>query len=231
MAAYRAIVFDLDGTLTPVRSVWRHLHEALGLWEGAAMAHQRAFEAGEIGYREWCALDAAHWRGRRVAELAGIADAIPYRAGARESVAALRARGALVALVTTGLDLLADRVRDDLRLDYAICNGLESEAGVLTGRVQINVEHDGKDEALERFCGLFRLSPDQVVAVGDSEGDIPMFRMAGFSVAVSPATRKAADAASVVVPGESLAGLLAILPAVGAAEGRGPRNETWRSPG
>ncbi|HET6279134.1 MAG TPA: HAD family phosphatase [Candidatus Polarisedimenticolia bacterium] len=213
MAAYRAVVFDVDGTLTPVRSVWKHLHEALGLWDGAAMGHQRAFEAGEIGYREWCALDAAHWTGRRVSELKEIADMIPYRDGARESVAALRAGGTLVGIVTTGLNLLAERVRDDLRLDHAICNRLESRAGILTGQVEINVEHDRKNEALERFCRRFNLSPDQVVAIGDSEGDIPMFRMAGFSVAVCPSSRRTADAASVVLQDESLAGLLALLPA------------------
>jgi len=222
MAAFRAVVFDVDGTLTPVRSVWKHLHEALGLWDGAAMAHQQAFNAGEIGYSEWCALDAAHWRGRRVSELRGIADTIPYRDGARESVAALRAGGALVGVVTTGLNLLAERVRDDLRLDHAICNHLESRAGILTGQVTINVEHDKKHEALERFCRRFELSPDQVVAIGDSDGDIPMFKIAGFSVAVCPSSQRTADAASVVLRDESLASLLSLLPAAGPESGRMP---------
>ena len=60
---YRAVLFDLDGTLTPVRSVWRHLHETLGEWESTARKHQDAFEAGAISYEEFCAMDAAHWKG------------------------------------------------------------------------------------------------------------------------------------------------------------------------
>jgi len=212
-AAYRAVIFDLDGTLTPVRSVWKHLHEALGLWEGEALRHQESFEAGEIRYHEWCSLDAALWKGMQVSELRSIADSIPYRDGVRASIAALRSAGILVGVVSTGLNLLADRVRDDLGLAYTICNLLESKAGVLTGKVKINVEHNRKDAALDLFSSRFGVMPAQVIAVGDSDGDISMFRKVGFSIAVRPASRQTADAASVVHHGESLAGLLDLLPA------------------
>ena len=66
---YRAVLFDLDGTLTPVPSVWRHLHEGLGLWESAARRHQEDFERGAISYETFCALDAAHWKGMAEADL------------------------------------------------------------------------------------------------------------------------------------------------------------------
>jgi phosphoserine phosphatase len=225
MAAYRAVIFDLDGTLTPVRSVWRHLHEALGLWDGEALRHQQAFEAGELRYEEWCALDAAHWRGMRESELRSIADSIPYRDGVRQSAAALRATGTLVGVVSTGLNLLAERVRDDLGLAYTICNRLESKAGILTGRVKINVEHDRKDEALDLFCSRFGVPPAQVIAIGDSDGDIPMFRKAGFAVAVRPSSQRTAEAASVVVHDESLAGLIKVLPATAGDGGMGDRGK------
>jgi phosphoserine phosphatase len=208
----RAVIFDLDGTLTPVRSVWKHIHQALGLWDGEAQRHQRAFQSGAIGYEEWCSLDAAHWKGMRESDLRAIADGIPYRAGARDCVRALRAAGALVGVVSTGLSLLAERARDDLRLAYVASNRLEAVDGILTGRVEVNVEHDGKDEAVDRFCARFGVTPDRLVAVGDSEGDIPMFRRAGFSVAVRPASRRTAEAASAVLKDESLAGLPALLP-------------------
>lgn len=220
MAAYRAIIFDLDGTLTPVRSVWKHLHEALGLWDGEARRHQKAFEAGEIGYEEWCALDAAHWKGLRESDLRAIADGIPYREGVHECVGALRTAGALVGVISTGLNLLAERVRDDLGLAYTICNRLESVDGILTGTVKVNVAHDRKDEAFDLFCSQFGVPPARVIAIGDSDGDIPMFRRAGFAVAVHPVTRRTAEAASVVLEDESLAGLLDLLPQVGG--GRGP---------
>ena len=59
---YRALLFDLDGTLTPVRSVWQHLHERLGLWDAHAVRHQEAFLRGRLTYEEFCRRDAAQVR-------------------------------------------------------------------------------------------------------------------------------------------------------------------------
>jgi phosphoserine phosphatase len=209
---YRAVIFDVDGTLTPVRSVWQHIHESLGLWEREARKHQDAFERGEIGYEEFCARDAAHWRGMTEAELRAITDRIPYRPGARECVAAIRDAGLLVGVVSTGLTLLVERVHRDLDLAYAIGNRLLARHGRLTGEVKVNVEHDRKGEAVDLFCGQFGVDYREVVTVGDGEGDISMFEHSGISIAFNPGTKRTARAATLVHEGESLLGLLPLLP-------------------
>ena len=107
MPEYRAVLFDLDGTLTPVRSVWQHLHETLGSWETRAWRHQERFESGEIGYQKLCDLDAAHWKGMAESDLKAITDRIPYRPGARECVSQLLCAGFAVGVISTGLTLLA----------------------------------------------------------------------------------------------------------------------------
>lgn len=209
---YRAVLFDLDGTLTPVRSVWRHLHESLGEWDGEAERHQQAYLAGAITYEEFCARDAAHWKGRRLAELRAIADCIPYRARARDAVEALRASGALPGVVSTGLTLLSDRAHAELELAFSIANRLVAKRGVLTGEVQVNVEHRRKGEAVDLFCRQFGVAPEDVISVGDSEGDISMFERTGYSVAFNPTGRRTARAATCVHEGESLLDLVARLP-------------------
>jgi len=50
------------------------------------------------------------------------------------------------------------------------------------------------------------------MTVGDSEGDISMFEHSGFSVAAKPLRKTTARAATVTHRGESLLGLLDILP-------------------
>jgi phosphoserine phosphatase len=193
---YRALLFDLDGTLTPVRSVWQHLHETLGLWEREARRHQQAFEEGSIDYAEFCARDAAHWKGLKEADLRAITDRIPYRAGAREAIAAACAAGAVVGVVSTGLTLLADRARAELGLEYCAANRLLARDGVLTGGVEIEVTHARKGDAVDHFCARFGIAPAEVVSFGDTDGDISMFERTGLSVAVFPASRRAAQAAS-----------------------------------
>jgi phosphoserine phosphatase len=213
MRSYRAVLFDLDGTLTPVPSVWQHIHERLGLWEREALRHQAAFERGDIDYAEFCARDAAHWKGMVESDLRAVTDAIPYRPGARECVGALQKRGLLVGVVSTGLTLLAERAIHDLGLAYAIANRLVARGGVLTGEVKINVEHGRKGEAVDLFCGQFGVDYRDVIAVGDSEGDISMFEHSGFSVAFNPRTERTARSATITHRGESLLDLVDLLPA------------------
>ncbi len=212
MSGFRAVMFDLDGTLTPVRSVWRHLHEHLGLWETGASRHRDAFERGEIDYDTLCALDAARWKGMAEADLRAITDRIPYRPGARECVEFLGRSGLRVGVISTGLTLLAERVHRDLDLAYTIANRLVAKKGRLTGEVKVNVQHRRKDEAVDLFCNQFGVPPAQVIAVGDSDGDISMFERCGFSVAFRPESRRTAEAATVVHAGESMLDLLTLLP-------------------
>ncbi len=209
---YRAVLFDLDGTLTPVTSVWQHIHERLGLWEEEAHRHQRAFERGEIGYEEFCARDAAHWKGMAESDLRAITDRIPYRPGVRECVDLLKQTGLVVGVISTGLTLLIERVNRDLDLAYAIANRLVSRRGVLTGEVKVNVEHGRKGEAVDLFCGQFGVDYREVITVGDSEGDISMFEHSGFSIAFNPASEATARAARAVGRGESLLSIVDLLP-------------------
>jgi len=209
---YRAVLFDLDGTLTPVTSVWQHIHERLGLWEGEAARHQEAFERGDISYEEFCARDAAHWKGMAESDLRAITDAIPYRPGVSECVSVLKRHGMVLGIVSTGLTLLIERVMNELDLEYAIANRLVARAGVLTGEVKVNVTHGQKGEAVDLFCGQFGVDYHEVITVGDSDGDISMFEHSGFSVAFNPASEATARAATAVARGESLLSIVNLLP-------------------
>ncbi|HUD72335.1 MAG TPA: HAD-IB family phosphatase [Dongiaceae bacterium] len=209
---YRALLFDLDGTLTPVRSVWQHLHERLGLWDAHAVRHQEAFLRGRLTYEEFCRRDAAHWKGMPVARLRAFTDRIPYRRGARAAIAAARGRGAVVGVISTGLTLLADRAHRELGLDWSVANHLAVRGGRFSGAVAIRVRHGAKDAAVDRFCRRFRLDPAEVISIGDSDGDISMFARTGLSVAFQPATRRTARAASWVDRGASLLDLVRRLP-------------------
>jgi len=213
---YRALLFDLDGTLTPVRSVWQHLHERLGLWDAQAVRHQEAFLSGRLTYEEFCRRDAAHWKGMPVERLRALADRIPYRRGTRAAIAAARAQGAVVGIISTGLTLLADRAHRELGLDWSVANHLAVRGGRFSGEVAIRVRHGAKDAAVDRFCRRFRLDPTEVISIGDSDGDISMFARTGLSVAFHPATRRTARAASRVEHGASVLDLVRRLPLGGA---------------
>ena len=95
------VVFDLDGTLTPVDSLWKYLHDEFGTWEHGRIAAKR-YERGEISYKEWAETDAGYWAGASLSRITAALDRISYRPGAREVFRALRERSVKIAIISAG---------------------------------------------------------------------------------------------------------------------------------
>jgi phosphoserine phosphatase len=183
---YRAVALDVCGVLTTHKSVWQFIHEELGLWENNAERFQDDFLAGRISYREFCDLDARLWAGIATGEMERIIDRLPLREDIDELFSLFTNRSLRVGLISTGLTLLTDRLARRYAVDFSIANHLLWENGRLTGEVEIRVEHDGKGQALGRFARSVGVDPSEIIAVGDSDSDIPMFRAAGKAVGFVP---------------------------------------------
>jgi heavy metal translocating P-type ATPase len=126
--------------------------------------------------------------GRHAAVLA-LAD--PVKAGAREAVAALKARGLTVAMVTGDDPRTAAGVAERLGIDHVA-------AGVLPG---------GKVEAVQRF----RAAHGPVAFVGDGINDAPALAEADVGLAIGTGTDIAVDSADVVLMSGSLDSLVEAL--------------------
>lgn len=181
---FRAVIFDIDGTITRPVSSWRYLHERLGKWDALACRYQEQFLAGRISYRRFCHLDAAHWAGRSDAELEGLFEEVAYARYAVPCLRRLKQLGLKLAAVSTGLQYLPRRLQRELDFDAVLCNELlVGRDGRLTGGVRINITHGAKGRALTRILKELGVKPAEVISVGDSEGDLPMARATGYSIA------------------------------------------------
>ena len=180
---YKLIVFDIDGTITRHISSWRYIHERLRIWSSRAFHYQEDFFAGRISYRKFCELDASHWKGMRISRIRSIFNDMQYSKNAVRVIAKLKKLGFKLAAVSTGLQFMTDRVRSELKFDYAISNRLSSRKGVLTGGVKVNLEHGAKHTVLSGIYRKFRVKPHEVISVGDTEGDIPLAKNSGYSIA------------------------------------------------
>ncbi|MFH1190405.1 MAG: HAD family phosphatase [Candidatus Omnitrophota bacterium] len=192
----KLIVFDIDGTITRHISSWRYIHEKLRLWSNRAFRYQEDFFAGKITYRRFCELDAAHWKGMRISRIRSIFKRLRYSKNAPRAIAGFKKAGFKLAAVSTGLQFMTDRVRSELKFDYAVSNRLISRNGLLTGGVKINLEHGAKHTVLAGIYRKFSVKPHQVISVGDTEGDIPLARHSGYSIAFncsSAELKKVAD--------------------------------------
>ncbi|MCX5678152.1 MAG: HAD family phosphatase [Candidatus Omnitrophica bacterium] len=187
---YKLIIFDIDGTITRHISSWRYIHEKLRLWSNRAFRYQEDFFAGKISYRKFCELDAAHWKGMRIRKIRSIFRSVRYSKNAARSITKLKRQGFKLAAVSTGLQFMTERVRSELKFDYAISNLLSSRNGLLTGGVKINLEHGAKHTALAEIYKKFKVKPHEVISVGDTEGDIPLARNSGFFIAFNCSSAK-----------------------------------------
>ncbi len=134
---------------------------------------------------------------RRVALLQGVPvsalqqvydERLKLNPGASELVAACKAAGLKVLLVSGGFTFFANRVKARLDIDFARSNLLDEADGHLTGRVAQQSWGDICDGAEKRrtlleVASLLGISPSETIAVGDGANDLPMMGEAGLSVA------------------------------------------------
>ena len=209
---FKLVAFDLDGTLTQEASIWEFIHKRLGKWYGFAEDYQNQFLSGKISYEEFCERDAEVWKGMKVEELFEIVKTVPFHSGVDELIQYLKQKGLKLSMVSSGLSLLSDWVHEKYGFDYSVSNDLLHENGILTGRVKIQVRYDKKAEWVKQILKKFGVKPEEVIAIGDSKGDMDMFQMVGFSVAFNSSCFDLEKIATVCVRSRNLADIIPRLP-------------------
>lgn len=201
------VVFDVDGTLTKHSSVWWRLHEAFETTvEGRKYFDQ--YFANEITYEEWAALDAGLWAHQPVEEVMKIVKATHLVDGARETMEALRANKIHTAILSGGLDLMANDIAERVGIEYVLTNRLLHKNGHLTGGVDVLVGWGEKVEEIKHITDHFRIPLEKTAFVGDGKNDMSVFSVVGLSIAFNPEHQEVADAARVTVREEDLRSIL-----------------------
>ncbi len=199
----RLVVFDVDGTLTVHTSIWWRLHQLFGTEETGKRYYDMYFD-GQITYDEWAVLDAALWKGQPLAQVLEAVERSQLTPGAEETLQILREHGVHTAVLSGGLDVLADHVARRLGIEYVLTNHLGHRDGVLTGEVDVQVGWDGKVDGLRRICEHFGTALTETAFVGDGLNDVPVFSVAGLAIAFRPRDEQVARAAHVVIRQQDL---------------------------
>ena len=200
----RAAILDVDGVLTYFRSAWQHLHRVLGTDEWASI-NRDAYKAGLINYRDWALVDALLWMG---VPRSWIEIPVTLRSGALELLKFLRENNVVIIAVSGGLNYTGIPIKD--YVNYFISNELIFDNDSLIS-VKVNVENKELIDDLIRGLGL---DWDYVMAVGDSDMDLPMLRRARYSIAYNPVNEEVANAARIVVNSDTLYPIIDIARAI-----------------
>ncbi|HEY8699695.1 MAG TPA: phosphoserine phosphatase SerB [Arthrobacter sp.] len=195
-APRKFLIMDVDSTL-----IQQEVIELLAAYAGKREEVAAVTEAAMRGE-----LDFAQSLHARVAVLAGLPAAVvdAVRAevklseGAAELVAAFKAAGHVVAVVSGGFNQILRPIAEELGLDYWIANELEIVDGVLTGKVLgAVIDREAKEKYLREWAAAEGIVMEHTIAVGDGANDLDMLQAAGIGVAFNakPAVRAVADSA------------------------------------
>ena len=190
----RLFAFDMDSTLIQ-GEVIDELAKMAGVADQVVAITESAMR-GEIEFKESFRRRVRLLQGlpeKRVQDLIG---RIPLAEGAEQLIRTLKVLGYKTAILSGGFTFFARHLQERFGIDYVHANELETEGGVVTGRVSGRViDGPGKAEILREIATQEKISLEQVVAVGDGANDLPMLNLAGMGIAfrAKPLVRQNAD--------------------------------------
>lgn len=202
----KMVIFDLDGVLVDIDSSWKRIHEAFGVDNEVNF---QKYLKGKINFKEFMRSDIILWNKPKKEQIAKILDKVPLMYGSKETVMKLKKNGYRIAIISSGISILADRVKEELGIDYSYANKLLIENdGRLIGEGEEVVTLINKDIILKRLAKAERITTNQCTVIGDSKFDISLFKNAGLSIAFNAKDDLVKETADIVIDGKDLRKIL-----------------------
>lgn len=210
MRKYDLVCFDMDGTLTKLRSSWCWVHSCFEVDNEPAY---QAFCNGEIDESEFMRRDIALWTDKNpdvtIRDIAVLFRDMPLIGGIQETIACLKANGIRTVIISGGIDLAAKMLANEFGFDDYIADEILSyEDGRLTGEGKMNVDLRDKGINVRQYIEKYGTTMERTVSVGNSFTDIPMFKNSGMSIAFNPTDPYTQEAATHTVFSENIADIL-----------------------
>jgi phosphoserine phosphatase len=196
LAERKLLIMDVDSTLIQ-QEVIELLAAYAGKREEVAAVTEAAMR-GELDFTQSLHARVAVLAGLPAAVVDSVRNEVKLSLGAAELVAAFKAAGHVVAVVSGGFNQILEPIAAELGLDYWQANELEIVDGELTGKVLgAVVDRAAKEKFLREWSAAEGIALEHTVAVGDGANDLDMLGAAGIGLAFNakPAVRAVADAA------------------------------------
>lgn len=175
-------VFDFDSTLMDGETI-DFFAEELGIGEQVAHITEEAM-SGRLDFFESLQQRVGLLKGLDYSVVEKISHNLPYMRGAKETIAALKAKGITVVCFSGGFRTATSYAKDILGYDADFSNALHHKDGKLTGLVGGDMMFNySKGDMLTRLQSILKITPEETFVCGDGANDLSMFAHAGTRVA------------------------------------------------
>lgn len=207
---YDLACFDMDGTLTNIRSTWKWVHQCLGTENEQGY---KDFVNQKITEEEFMRSDVSAWKSAKpdlcIRDLVKIFQQTPLIDGIQETVASLQECGIRCVIISGGIDIAAKILANEFGFDDYVADSLVTDqSGRLTGEGIKTVDLADKGIWVREFIGRYGTTAERTVSVGNSFTDIPMFRDSGLSIAFNPLDEYTSEAATYTVRSDNISDIL-----------------------
>ena len=178
------VLFDMDGTVVQYnsgsfQSSWDAIGHAAGLREQWQELLDYYLPQPER-YQEWFEKNCALLRGLPFASIEPKIFPPPYTPGFLEFCGYLQKQGIHKGLISSGVDIVAQRVQRDAGLAFMVVNEVQLVEGKFAGTGKVNVSIQDKGVQVKRLLRQYGLMKEQAVFFGDHFNDIPAWREVGM---------------------------------------------------
>ena len=185
---HKAIVFDIDGTLT-TEIAWPIVTNGLG---GSIEVNDywvRECEASRISLDQMeKKLVENWWTGQRATheEFYRLCDSVKLRPDARDLVNYLKSKDYILTLITGSFDMYAEIISRKLEIpEWYACSILKWDGdNKLVGLDTVLDDSVRKLELLDQFCKRHNIETGDCVSLGDGDNDVGLFKATGKGIAV-----------------------------------------------
>ena len=212
MSKIKLAVFDMDGTLLEPRSCWAYIHDHFGT-DNSDMLKQ--YIEKKISDNDFVNADMKLWQSstkRKINEkyINSILDEIKPIKGAGKLIKTLHSNYIKTIIISGGIQYLADKWAKKWGMKYAFANELINDK---KGRLKanINVRGNAKGPVMESILEKMKIEEKEVISIGDTVVDLPLFERSKFSIAVNTDDSRVINKADYHHTSSDLSGLIPII--------------------
>lgn len=182
----KCVFFDMDGTLTEIKSPWEKIFSDNDLWDNKASILLEKYLSGEYDYIEFCKRDLSLWNknGLKLKDIQKSLDTISIRKEGINALKNLSKAGIKCIIISTGFFYTARKIASLAKLDFEeglnnlssnVLSVFANDVVELKNKLKLilNVNGDyghkkGKGSIIKKCLKKLKISSLQSLSIGDS---------------------------------------------------------------